>query len=121
MMIRKVAEQRVISRGPGVDLNVLVEPAEMYNAGRLYARLTVAPGAALAFHEHVGEMEAFWVAKGTFRMDDNGTMVTLSEGDVLLTLAGQCHAVYNDSDTEAELIALIVSVQQGVPGESRVL
>ena len=117
-MIRKPSEQKTINRAPGVDIQVLVEPHEMYDAGRLYARITIAPGASLAYHRHESEMESFYVLKGTCRVDDNEESAILSVGDVMVTPAGQCHAIYNDSSEPVELMALIISCKQGVAGKS---
>jgi len=117
-MVRKISDQRTFSRGEGLDFHVLVEPSEMYNSGRLHAKITVAPGMSLAPHVHVDEMESFYVAKGTCRFEDNGKSVHLVEGDVLITPHDQNHAIYNDSDEPVELIALIVSCKQGADGKS---
>ena len=117
-MIRKMNEQRTFTRSPGVDIRVLVEPTEMYEAGRLYALITIAPGASLAVHRHEGEMESFYVAKGTCRVEDNGETSYMAEGDVIVTLDAETHAVSNDGDEPVELIALIISCKQGVAGKS---
>ena len=115
-MIRRADELRHFTRSPGVEIHVLVEPEEMYNAGRLYARITVEPGASLAFHRHEGEMESFYVTRGTCRVEDNAETAILTQGDVLITPDNQSHAIHNDSSEPAELIALIISCKQGVPG-----
>jgi quercetin dioxygenase-like cupin family protein len=117
-MIRKPEQQRAFSRGVGVEIRVLAEPDEMFGAGRLYAHITVAPGAALDYHRHEGEMESFYVVKGTCRVRDNEDTVVLREGDMLITPDGENHAVYNDGGEPVELIALIVSREQGVNGKS---
>ena len=115
-MIRKPTDRRSFTRSPGVEISVLVEPAEMHDAGRLYALITIAPGASLAYHKHEAEMESFYVAKGTCRVEDNDETAFLSQGDVLITPAGQCHAVCNESTEPVEIIALIISSKQGVDG-----
>ena len=117
-MIRKFDEQRAFSRSPGVEIRVLVEPNEMFNAGRLYARITVAPGAKVTPHRHEMETESFYVAKGTVEMRDNDTVVTLTEGDMIITPDGEVHGIENKTDGPVELIALIVSREQGVDGKS---
>ena len=120
-MIRKITEQRTFERGPGIGFHVLVEPEEMYGAGRLYAKITLSPGAALAYHRHDDEMESFYVAKGTCLMSDNGETVYLKEGDVMVTPHGQEHSIANDTDEPVELIATIISCKQGVDGKSVML
>jgi len=120
-MVRRIAEQRTFERGEGIGFHVLVEPDEIYNAGRLYAKITLAPGAALGYHRHDDEMESFYVAKGTCKMMDNGQTVHLHEGDVLVTPHGQEHSIANDTNQPVELIATIISCKQGVDGKSVML
>ena len=116
-MIRKPQDQRQFTRSPGVDITVLVEPAEMYDAGRLFAKITIAPGASLSYHTHVGEMESFYVTKGICSVNDNGHTANLTVGDVLITMDNESHSVTNETNEPAELIALIISCKQGVPGQ----
>jgi mannose-6-phosphate isomerase-like protein (cupin superfamily) len=66
-------------------------------------------------------MESFYVARGTCRMSDNGEVVYLKEGDLLLTPHGQEHSIANDTEEPVELIATIISCKQGVNGSSVVL
>jgi len=120
-MIRKPEEMRVFTRGPGVTFRVLVEPEEMFHAGRMYAHITIEPGKSIAYHRHEGEMESFYMAKGTCRVQDNTATALLQVGDTLITPMNQAHAIYNDSDEDAELIALIVSHKQGTDGKSVLL
>ena len=117
-MIRKVSDQRKVSRFPGVDFKILVEPEEMYDAGRLYAVITIAPGASIAFHRHENEMESFYVVKGNCRVEDNQDTAHLNVGDVMVTLDSETHSVHNDGLDPVELVALIISREQGVPGSS---
>jgi len=117
-MIRRFEEQRAFSRNPGVDIRVLVEPNEMFNAGRLYARITLAPGAKVTPHRHELETESFYVAKGTVEMQDNDTTVTLKEGDIIITPDGEVHGITNNTNEPVELIALIISRDPGIDGKS---
>jgi len=118
-MIRLKDNQRSVERSPGVTMRVPVEPDEMYGAGRLYAHITVQPGAALDFHVHEGEMESFYILKGTACVRDNNNAVTLTAGDAIITPDNECHGLYNDSDKPVELMALIISRVQGKNGSSR--
>ena len=120
-MLRKVTDQKMFSKSPGVEMHVLVEPAEMYEAGRLCNRITIAPGASITSHIHLDEMEAFYVVTGTCKMEDNHETVYLTKGDVLITPHNQSHAIYNDSSEPVELIAMIISTKQGIPGSSKAM
>ena len=116
-MVRKQEEQRKFTRSPGVDIQVLVEPEEIYDAGRLYARIIIAPGASLEHHTHIDEMESYFVLKGTCKIEDNDNIVYLKEGDVLVTPHDQGHSISNETDEPIEIIALIISCKQGAPGK----
>jgi mannose-6-phosphate isomerase-like protein (cupin superfamily) len=117
-MIRRPEQQRTFTRSPGVEIRVLTEPDEMFNAGRLYAHITIAPGAALTCHRHEDEMESFYVVNGTCRVQDNETTAALQTGDTLITPDGESHALHNDGYEPVELIALIISRTQGINGKS---
>ena len=117
-MIRKSHELHSFTRSPGIDIQVLVAPCDMFDAGRLYARITIAPGTSMAPHIHEGETESYYIVSGTCVVTDNGQPATLTAGDVLITADGESHSIANETDTPVELIALIVSRQQGVAGRS---
>ena len=116
-MIRRLDAQHSFTRSPGADIRVLVEPNEMYDAGRLYALITVAPGASLAYHRHDDEMESYYIVKGTCCVSDNGDTAYLNPGDVMVTKAGECHSISNETSEPVELVAQIISCKQGVPGK----
>ena len=117
-MIRKSGEHRVFARGEGVEIKIIAEPAEVYDMGRLYAHITFAPGASIEYHAHEAEMESYYMIKGSLKVDDNGKTTYLEEGDTMITPHTQGHAVHNEKSEPAEMIALIVSCKQGVPGSS---
>ena len=120
-MVRRLKEQKVTNRAPGINMHTLLEPAEMFDAGRLYARMSIEPGSTLALHRHDNEMESFYIVKGTCRFYDNEEDVILNAGDVLVTGEGEIHSIHNDGNETVELIALIISHKQGVPGSSTML
>ena len=113
-MVRKnhtypVKENLHMRGGEGtVVVETLLTPDEMYQKGRLFARITLQPGCSIGTHLHDGEMESFYVARGTAELDDNGVLVPISAGDTTLTPSGQRHSVRNTGDEPVELIALIL-------------
>jgi len=94
-----------------VIITHLADAAEMYNNSRLFANLTIKPGCSIGHHVHEGETEFFYVMSGSALYDDNGTEVELSQGDVTVTPSGHGHSIYNNGDTDLELIALITREQ----------
>ncbi|HBL35389.1 MAG TPA: cupin domain-containing protein [Firmicutes bacterium] len=88
--------------------NLLNGPEEMYNKGRAFAHNTLAPGCSLGFHIHKNESETYYIYSGTGEFNDNGTITTVSAGDVAFTGAGEGHGLKNTGDEPLEFIALIL-------------
>jgi len=91
-----------------VTIENLLTPAELYDKGRLFAKITVDAGSSIGYHVHEGEMEAFHIVSGSAEFSDNGETVILSVGDTALTSDGFGHSVKNAGDTPLEMIALIL-------------
>lgn len=113
-MIRKANECKKESRenmrgGPGtVEMVHFATPAELYEKGRLFGSIILNPGCGIGFHVHEKDSELFYLAKGEAVYNDNGTEYPVSAGDVMICPAGTGHAITNNSDSVAELIAVIV-------------
>ena len=91
-----------------VTIERLLTPEELYDKGRLYAKIILPPGASIGYHVHEGEMESFYVISGKAEYDDNGETTTLLPGDTTLTQAGEGHSIRSIGDTALELIAQIL-------------
>lgn len=113
-MIRKQADCKQEIRpqmkgGPGqVVQTSFVDKEELLNKGRLFGKLHLEPGCGIGEHIHEGETEIFYIDKGEVVYNDNGTEVTLHEGDVTICKPDGSHFVTNKSDQPADLIALIL-------------
>ena len=113
-MIKRAADMQTEYRpnmrdGNGtVELTSFATPEELNNKGRLFANITLKPGCGIGYHVHEKDSELFYILKGTATYDDNGTMTTLTAGDLALTPAGTGHAIKNEGNEDVELIALIV-------------
>jgi mannose-6-phosphate isomerase-like protein (cupin superfamily) len=95
--------------GEGVAIvESLLTPAELYEKGRLFAKITLQPGSSIGYHVHEGEMEAFYIVNGEAEFLDKEGAVKLSPGDSTLTQSGEGHSIKNVSDTPLEFIALIL-------------
>lgn len=93
------------TRGPLVQN--IVEPMALGASGRLFAQITLVPGAAIQKHVHNDEYEIYCILSGSGAYDDNGASVTLSAGDVTLCERGESHALSNIGDTDLMMIAFI--------------
>ncbi len=72
----------------------MLENGEMYNC-TLCARIEFDKGAGIDYHRHDGELEIYIVTKGLREVNDNGVVSMAEPGDVLLTLDGESHAIFN--------------------------
>lgn len=74
---------------------------------RLLAEITLEPGCSIGSHAHEGETEVFYFTWGRGEVDDNGTVVPVTEGDVLVT-SNAFHAVENTGDSPLVFTAVIL-------------
>ena len=104
------AEQKEQMRGGEgvVVIEKLLSPDEIYEKGRLFAKMKLEPGASIGYHIHEGEMETFFILNGKAEYSDNGIIITLLPGDTTLTADGEGHSIKSVGDVPLELIAVIL-------------
>jgi mannose-6-phosphate isomerase-like protein (cupin superfamily) len=91
-----------------VKIEHLLSPDELNNKGRLFAKITLEPGASIGSHVHEGEMESYYIVSGKAEYDDDGETITLYPGDTTHTPVGGGHAIKNAGNEALEFIALIL-------------
>lgn len=90
----------------------LVEGEEnLGKAVKTYARITVPPGSAMGYHQHVGDYEIYYILEGEGEYNDNGTPVPAHPGDVFKCNDGEYHSIKNVGDSDVVFIALIVATE----------
>ena len=113
-MVKRKAENKIqknenMRGGDGiVIIEHLLTPEELYEKGRLYAKIILEPGCSIGNHVHDGEMESYYILCGEAEVNDNGELVTVHAGDSVLTLSGEEHSVKNVGSDTLELMALII-------------
>ena len=114
-MIRKNSErnkeykENLFQGTGGANITHLLNgPDEMLNKGRVFAHTTLKPGNSIGFHLHKGDSEIYYILSGTAEYNDNGTLVTLTSGDVAITPEGEGHGIKNIGDNQLNIIALIL-------------
>jgi len=104
-----VQQREKVRDGEGVVIfENLLTPAELYDKGRLFAKMTLHPGASIGYHVHEGEMESFYILSGEAEYSDNGETVILQPGDTALAPNGEGHSIKSIGDTPLEAIVAIV-------------
>jgi len=104
-----VQENENMRGGEGiVKIEHLHTPEELYEKGRLYAKITLGPGCSIGYHVHENEMESFYIINGEAEISDNGELVLLTTGDTILTRSGEGHSVKNIGKDALEMMALIL-------------
>ncbi|MEW6547911.1 MAG: cupin domain-containing protein [Spirochaetota bacterium] len=86
----------------------ILEKDEMKGHGRLFARNILKPGTSIGMHQHVGDFEVYYIAKGRGVFNDNGTLVPVKEGDVGIIDNLQSHAIENTGNEDMEVIAVVL-------------
>lgn len=108
----EVAEH--MAGGPGAvkRFPLIQSPADLFGNGRLYAHIILEKDCGVGYHVHQGDGEIYYVLKGEGEYNDNGTVVTISAGDVTHTAPGEGHGITNVKDEPLEMIALILYDKQ---------
>lgn len=114
-MIRK-RDEKIYDRKPapfGGTGEILVRSLlnnedEMYKTGRVFGHTTVYPGSEIGYHVHTNESETYYILSGTANYNDNGTIKTVSAGDVTFAGAGEGHGIEAIGNEPVEMIALIL-------------
>lgn len=74
----------------------------------LFGEVTIFPNEALAFHEHHGETETYYILSGTGEYDDNGVKIPAKPGDTFFCKDGDGHGIRCTSAEPLVFMALII-------------
>jgi len=91
-----------------VIMTKLLKDAEFQGKGRLFNRMVLKPCCSIGYHQHVGEIEVFYILSGEGILDDNGTKSAVRAGDVAFTGNGESHSIENTGSEDLVFIALIL-------------
>ena len=104
---REVRKEMLGGQGE-VTLVHLLQGEEFQGKGRLFSRNIIEPGCSVGFHQHNGDVEAYYVLKGQGVFDDNGAKSTVQAGDLLFTKDGEALSLINEGPETLEVIALVL-------------
>ena len=91
-----------------VTVKHLLKPDEMLGKGRLFAELTVPPGASVGLHRHDGDVEAYYILQGKGRYQNDDESFDVTAGDLTLVDNLHCHGIENTGEEPLKLIGLIL-------------
>jgi uncharacterized cupin superfamily protein len=114
-MIKKNGEGRLERRVIGAtgvgeaELLHKFTKEEMFGGARLCATLTLQPGQAVGEHAHSDDFELFYMLSGALVSFGEGVKdEPFLPGDMMLTGGGEKHALRNDSDAPATILAIVI-------------
>ena len=85
---------------------------EARGTGRLFSKTVIKPGNSIGLHQHDGDMEAYYILKGSALVLDNGSEVILEAGDCNVCPDGQSHSIQNVGGEDLEYISIILYTKQ---------
>lgn len=111
-MITRAAEQKLTIREFMRGGKEYVKQKTLSNAlpshARMFAKLTLIPGASIGYHVHEGETELFYFVEGYGRVQDDDQFYDVGPGDSMATLSGHGHSVENTGSQDLVIIAVII-------------
>jgi len=113
-MIRSMSEMEseVRSRlhgGQGdVRIRHIFTPEELKGHCRMFAVITLEPGASIGLHTHGEEEEIYTMLSGRAVVTDAGISREIGPGDAVLTGNGASHSIHNNSTSPVEFLAVIL-------------
>ena len=113
-IVRRNEEKPVVRKklfgGEGeAEMHVILNGAEeMYNKGRVFNHLVLAPGAEIGWHIHHGDCETYYILKGRGEYNDNGVLTEVGPGDTTFVNAEEGHSMKAVGNEPLELIALVL-------------
>ncbi|MDR2521701.1 MAG: cupin domain-containing protein [Spirochaetaceae bacterium] len=95
--------------GEGVITFTHHAPREVFRHEKLFAEITLPPGASIGEHVHNGEIEYYVIQSGEALVHDGGKEAIVRAGDCVITGNGSAHSIKNTGALPLVFEALIVS------------
>lgn len=94
--------------GAGTAEIMHLEHPDRLSNGRLFAQITLPPGAGIGPHIHEGETEYYHIISGTGIVEEQDGSKNVSAGDVVITGGGDSHSIENTGSGPLVFTALIL-------------
>ena len=99
---RKKVVKEEVQKGPGHLIS------EMWNRGRMLNENVLEKDCGVGYHVHQGDGEIYVILSGEAEYNDNGTITTVTAGDITFTGPGEGHAITNRKDEPMSFMAIIL-------------
>ena len=114
-MIKRRADMttRVVENVRGGNGHVtfldLLKPDETLGKMRVCSLSTLEKGCSIGRHPHETDAEIYIILSGHAIVDDDGTITTVSAGDVVYTGGGAFHSLANEEDEPVTFYAMVIN------------
>jgi mannose-6-phosphate isomerase-like protein (cupin superfamily) len=95
--------------GKGACTVTMLAGRKLQKHVKLFAEVQIPPGASIGTHDHVEETEYYLILEGRGTVDDNGSLVEVGPGDVVVTTGGAFHSIEAAKDAAIRMVAVIVT------------
>ncbi len=104
------SEEKVHMRGGEGTVTIThhAEKAHMKNC-RLFCEISIPPKGSIGEHDHVNEIEYYYITMGKGIVIDNGIDKEVNPGDIVLTGNGASHSIRNTGSTPLVFTAVIIT------------
>ena len=111
MIIRQAVPEELQNArgGEGSVTRLMYEQMNQFGGQiKAFAVMDVPPGSSIGLHEHIDDMEVYFMLDGMAEVTDNGEDNYLKAGDILVTVQGETHSLKNKTDQNLTFFALIL-------------
>jgi len=113
-MVKREREMEIVVRdhmrdGVGsVSQQNILGSGDMAPHTKLFSKMTIAPGCSIGTHEHVDNVEYYYILSGEGVVTEKDGEKKVGPGDVVITGWGAEHAIRNDSSSPLVFLAVII-------------
>ena len=95
--------------GKGECTITLLAGRQLQKHCRVFSEIEIPAGASIGLHDHIAETEYYLIQEGKGLVDDDGTLVAVNPGDVVVTTGGAKHSIEAIGNSPLKLVAVIVT------------
>ena len=91
-----------------VEVYKILEPEDMLGHGNVCSRVVLKPKASIGLHQHIDDMELYYIVKGEgLFLNNDGGGTPVKSGDACTIRVGEKHGIINTGNDDLEMIAIV--------------